>query len=80
MNATDNSYINFTEAAKLVPQGTSTQVWRWARCGLKRADGSRRNLTHVRVGARLYTTAEWVHQFIADLAQDDIQARAKRAG
>jgi len=68
----DGQYITLHEAAKLVPGGTSANcIWRWARKGVIARSGERVRLQHVRIGGKLFTTAEWLTQFGLALAEAD---------
>ncbi len=69
-------YLTLDAAAALLPGPPSYQsVWRWCRVGLtvRSPDGSkdRFRLRCARFGKRVYTTAEWVHEFGGRLAELD---------
>ena len=65
-------YLTLTQAAKLAPGRPSINcIWRWCRKGVLARDGQRIRLQHVRIGGKLYTTAEWVAQFGTALAEAD---------
>lgn len=72
-NKHHQEYITLSEAAALAPRPpTAGAVWRWARRGLPTSDGRRIHLRHVRVGGRVYTTEQWLHQFFEELAAADL--------
>jgi hypothetical protein len=65
-------YITLTQAAKLAPSRPSVNcIWRWARKGVLARGGDRIRLQHVRIGGKLYTTADWLSQFGQQLAEAD---------
>jgi hypothetical protein len=67
-----DDYITLTEAAKLAPGRPSVNcIWRWARKGVLARDGRRVRLEHVRIGGKLYTSAQWMAQFGQALAEAD---------
>lgn len=71
MHETEN-YITLTQAAKMAPLRPSTNcIWRWCRKGVLARGGERIRLQHVRLGGKLFTTAEWVTQFGQALAEAD---------
>ena len=67
-------YISLAEAAEKTPgKPTAATVWRWARKGLSARNGANVKLQHVRVGGRVYTTEQWLNEFFAAVAAEDIQ-------
>ena len=65
-------YLTMAQAARIAPNKPSPQTpWRWARQGVKARSGEWVRLRCARVGGRVYTTAEWLHQFFDDLAEAD---------
>ncbi|MBL9149404.1 MAG: DUF1580 domain-containing protein [Phycisphaerae bacterium] len=71
MHETD-SHITLGDAAKLAPGRPSTNcIWRWCRRGVLSRGGERIRLQHVRAGGKIFTTAEWVDQFVRRLAEAD---------
>lgn len=71
MHETEN-YITLTEATRLAPGRPSVNcVWRWCRKGVLARSGERVRLQHVRIGGKLYTTADWLSQFGQALAAAD---------
>ena len=65
-------YITLTQAAKLAPSRPSVNcIWRWCRKGVLARSGERIRLQHVRIGGKLYTTADWLSQFGQTLADAD---------
>jgi hypothetical protein len=65
-------HITLTEAAKLTPGRPSTNcLWRWCRRGVLSRNGQRVRLEHVRIGGKIFTTAEWVERFGKALAEAD---------
>ena len=65
-------HITLSQAARLAPgRPSSNCVWRWCREGVKAASGTRVRLKHVRFGARIYTTRQWLSDFGLALAEAD---------
>jgi hypothetical protein len=65
-------YIDLTAAAQLTPHRvTPATVWRWARRGIMTRIGHVVQLRHVRIGARVYTTAAWFDDFFREVAETD---------
>ena len=61
----DKKLLSLAEAAKELPRvsgrkASTNAIWRWCRKGIKSRSGQRIHLEHVRLGGKLYTTAEWV--------------------
>lgn len=48
-------------------------MWRWCRRGVLARSGKRIKLQHIRVGGKIFTTAEWVIAFGRHLADADAQ-------
>jgi len=74
----DRKLLSLAEASKAMPQisgrGISANaVWRWCRKGIKSRCGQTINLEHVRLGGKLYTTAQWVVAFGKRLAEADAE-------
>ncbi len=68
----DQEYLTLGEAAKLCPGRPSTNaIWRWCRRGVKARSGERVHLEHVRLGGRIFTSADAVHRFGVALADSD---------
>lgn len=68
-----SDYLTLAEAAKLTPRQPAVgTLWRWARRGVRARDGRSIHLHHVRVGGRVYTTEQWLHEFFAELATADL--------
>jgi len=67
-------YITLSQAARLAPgRPSSNCIWRWCRKGVLSRSRRRVRLQHVRVGSKIYTTAEWVHTFGLRLADADTE-------
>ena len=65
-------HISLVEAAKLTPgRPSACAIWRWARRGIKSRTGERIRLQHVRVGGRIYTTADSLTAFFKAVAAAD---------
>ena len=65
-------HITLTEAAKLSPgRPSSNAVWRWCRKGIKSRSGHRIKLDHIRAGGKIFTSAESLEKFFADVARAD---------
>ena len=68
----ETQYLTLGEAARLAPTRPSPNaVWRWCRRGIKSRNGQRVTLKHVRVGGKIFTTAEDVKAFFEKLADAD---------
>jgi len=73
-----SSYISMSEAAKRAPCRLSAKtIWRWCRRGLTVRSGTSIRLQHICVGGRVFTTAQWLEQFFAELAKADL-AKGRR--
>lgn len=82
-NANDNTPANaetdgrsrlltLSQAARIAPGSpTPNCVWRWCRRGVIARSGRRVRLEHVRVGGKLFTSAEWLDSFGRRLAEAD---------
>ena len=67
-----DDYITLTQAAKLAPNRPSVNcLWRWCRKGVLARDGRRVRMEHVRIGGKLYTSAQWMAEFGQALAEAD---------
>lgn len=65
-------YMTLTKAAKLAPGQPSVNcIWRWCRKGVLARGGQRVRMQHVRIGGKLFTTADWLSQFGQALAEAD---------
>ena len=70
-------YLTLSDAARIVPgRPCSKTLWRWARRGLTARTGRKVHLRHVRIGGRVYTTAEWLETFYEQLAEADLEHHA----
>lgn len=68
----DHEYLTLTEAAKQAPgRPSSNAVWRWARRGVLARTGERVRLRHIRLGGKILTRADWLHDFASTLADAD---------
>jgi len=66
------NYKTLSQVAKLCPGRPHTSaVWRWCRKGLKSRCGETIRLQHIRVGGKIYTTAEWLSDFFTSIAESD---------
>ena len=78
-------YLTLAEAAQLLPRTLATcTVWRWCVKGfyIRFVDEIIR-LRHVRIGRKMFTTEEWLEQFIDDLSaarEAERRCRASRPG
>lgn len=71
-NEPDPTYLTLTEAAKQAPgRPSSNAVWRWARRGVLARTGERVRLRHIRLGGKILTRADWLHDFASTLADAD---------
>lgn len=69
----NEKYLTLTEATKLTPrQPTVATLWRWARRGVLARNGTRIQLRHIRVGGRVYTTEQWLHEFFEAVMAADL--------
>lgn len=67
--------LNLKDAADLVPSRPHfSALWRWCRRGVLARNGRRVYLEHRRYGSRLFTTAEALDRFGAELAEADTHA------
>jgi len=67
-------YLTLTDAAKLAPGRPSTNcIWRWCRRGVLSRGGHRVRLHHVRIGGKIFTTADWLDEFGRSLAAADVE-------
>jgi hypothetical protein len=75
-------FIPLPEAAKLLPGGISgCTLWRWCTKGFYiRALGKIIRLEHAYAGRRLFTTGQWLDQFIGDLTAARALERERRSG
>ena len=74
----DSALLSLTEVARSLPRINgnrlhSSTVWRWCRVGVKSRSGLRVRLDHVRIGARVFTTADAVNRFVAAVADADAE-------
>ncbi len=79
VNGTEEQLLSLSDATRVLPkiQGKrphNSTVWRWCRIGVKARSGRRVRLEHVRVGARVFTTAAALNAFVADVAAADAEA------
>lgn len=66
-SSSDLEYIGFGQAAKLIPGRPSTSsLHRWAVHGIK---GNK--LQSIRVGSKIFTTREWISEFLANCNRSD---------
>ncbi len=64
--------LTLADAAKKCPgRPSANAVWRWCRKGVKSRGGRIIRLQHIRVGGRIYTTAEALEKFFSGLADAD---------
>ncbi len=69
---TSKDYVTLAAAARLSPgRPSANAVWRWCRKGIKSRSGIRIWLDHVRIGGRIFTTADAVRRFGEELARSD---------
>lgn len=68
----EQNLLTLAEAAQKTPGRVSAAaVWRWSRKGIKARSGTIVNLEHIRVGGKLYTSAEALDRFFRATAQAD---------
>ncbi len=75
----DEGLLTLSEAARSLPRigdkrPHASTIWRWCRLGIKSRSGRRIRLEHVRVGARVFTTADAINDFVAAVAEADREA------
>ncbi len=64
--------LTLSQAARVAPGSpTPNCIWRWCRRGVIARSGRRIRLEHVRVGGKLFTSAEWLESFGRRLAEAD---------
>lgn len=69
-----NPALTLTEAARACPgRPHPSTLWRWARKGVRGANGVTVKLEHVRLGARIFTSREAIDCFGRALAEADAQ-------
>ena len=67
--------LTFAQAAKLLPKGTEgrrihpTTIWRWARRGVRAADGTRIRLRITKIGGRNYVVLQELENFFRQLSR-----------
>lgn len=67
-----SAWLTLSQATHIPPGRPSTNcLWRWCRRGVKSRSGERVRLQHVRAGGKVFTTADWVKTFLAQLAAAD---------
>ena len=67
-----NEHLTLVEAARRTPGHPSANaVWRWCRKGVLSRSGQRIRLDHVRVGGRIFTTAQKLERFFTAVAESD---------
>ena len=70
----DETPISLSNAAKRSPgRPSSNAVWRWCRRGIKTRSGGRIHLEHIRVGGKIFTSAEALARFFSAVAEDDVE-------
>ena len=72
----NDALLSLADAARALPRINSKKVhpstlWRWCRIGVKARTGERIHLEHIRVGARVFTTAEAMNAFATEVAAAD---------
>ncbi len=72
----DEGLLTLSAAARSLPRigdkrPHASTIWRWCRIGVKSRSGRRIRLEHVRVGARVFTTADAINGFVAAVAEAD---------
>jgi hypothetical protein len=66
--------LTLAAAAKLLPHRPHpSALWRWARRGLRARNGSVIRLEHVRLGGRIFVTADALATFGQRLAEADVE-------
>lgn len=69
-----SDYLTLAEAAQKTPgRPTSSTIWRWARHGLTLRNGREVHLQYVRVGGRMYTTEQWLADFMEAVTAADLE-------
>lgn len=64
--------IGLAKATKLCPGRPDTSaIWRWCRRGVLTRGGERICLEHLRVGGRIYTSAEALRRFFRTVTEGD---------
>ncbi|MCC6796668.1 MAG: DUF1580 domain-containing protein [Candidatus Hydrogenedentes bacterium] len=65
-------HLTLTNAAKQCPGRPSVNaVWRWCRKGVRSRNGEIIRLDHIRVGGRIFTSAEALNKFFSAVARAD---------
>lgn len=64
--------LTLVAVAKQTPgRPSANAIWRWCRKGVKSRSGQRIRLKHVRIGGRIFTDAESLQRFFAEVAEAD---------
>lgn len=67
--------LTMAQAARLFEDPPHpTAVWRWCRKGVRGRNGQIVRLEHVRIGRKIFTTAEAITDFGRKLAEADVAA------
>lgn len=67
-----DNLLTLTELAKRTPgRPHASSLWRWCRKGVKSRAGQQIQLEHVRIGARVFSSAQALERFGQRLAQAD---------
>lgn len=77
----ETGHIALRRVCEITPTHPSlTTVWRWTREGIGIRGGRRVRLQTERVGGRIYTTRDWLHEFHRALqAEGDAVLESRRA-
>jgi len=68
----DVEQLTLVKAAKQCPGRPSVNaVWRWCRKGIRSRNGEIIRLDHIRVGGRIYTSAQALNNFFSAVALAD---------
>jgi hypothetical protein len=68
----EQNYLSLSEAARIAPgKPHKASIWRWCRKGVKARTGDVVKLRHVRAGGKVFTRADWLEQFLAELVATD---------
>ncbi|MCD4700010.1 MAG: hypothetical protein K8R91_05505 [Phycisphaerae bacterium] len=64
------NYLTLNEAAEVLPGWRNhTTIWRWCEKGIRvRRTGRRTRLKHIHLARQLFTTTEWIEDFLAEMA------------
>ena len=66
------NYMTLNEAAEALPgRRNRVTIWGWCEKGIRvRRTGRRTRLKHIHLARQLFTTTEWIEDFLAEIADE----------